>query len=210
MSMSFPSAPDDLPLNPYEAPKVEIDHEPVSQEDDIVAVELIRRNHIKHEASIKGVGALVILGSISFMIFSLAILLRTMVRSNGPNDLGIVQELGYGFGVFLLGTSVFLFFVGRGLRRFQPWSRWAEAIVCVLNMITLNPITIVLSIYFLYLLLSSKGTMVFSREYKAIIEKTPHIQYKTSRLLIVLLVALVTIIVLGAVGGIFYSVRSRG
>ncbi len=34
--------------------------------------------------------------------------------------------------------------------------------------------------YVLYLLLSSKGTMVFSPGYQAIIPQTPHVKYKTS------------------------------
>ena len=34
--------------------------------------------------------------------------------------------------------------------------------------------------YMLYLLLSKKGTMVFSPEYKEIIAQTPHMKYKTS------------------------------
>lgn len=36
--------------------------------------------------------------------------------------------------------------------------------------------------YVLYLLRSRKGAVVFSPEYRAVIEKTPHVRYKQSRL----------------------------
>ena len=51
--------------------------------------------------------------------------------------------------------------------------------------------------YILYLLLSPKGSMVFSDEYKEIIARTPHIRYKSSCLMVFLIVFVVVLVVIG-------------
>ena len=87
----------------------------------------------------------------------------------------------------------------------KSWARWTEVVLSsILLLIYLivivsmavqpsNPDagptiggSVVLSLilgYILYLLLSKKGSMVFSPEYRLIIERTPHIKYRTSWIL---------------------------
>ena len=56
--------------------------------------------------------------------------------------------------------------------------------------------------YILYLLLSAKATTIFSAEYKTIIAQTPHIKYRTSLVVKIVLVLFVAVIVLAVVGGV--------
>ena len=66
------------------------------------------------------------------------------------------------------------------------------------------PVGTIISGYFLYLLLSKKGTVIFSPQYKQIIAATPHIKYKTSKIVIALLlilIALIAIALIVALGG---------
>ena len=56
--------------------------------------------------------------------------------------------------------------------------------------------------YILYLLLSPKGSVVFSPAYKEIIAQTPHIKYRTSLILKIVLVLFVSLIGLAIVGAI--------
>ena len=62
--------------------------------------------------------------------------------------------------------------------------------------------------YILFLLLSKKGSMVFSPEYQAIIERTPHIQYRTSWIVKGCLIVLVGTFLFAFVGA-FLGIRRR-
>jgi uncharacterized membrane protein (DUF485 family) len=56
-----------------------------------------------------------------------------------------------------------------------------------------------ISAFALYLLLSSKGEMVYSPQYKEIVQATPHIRYKTSVIVWILLFILVGLIAFGII-----------
>lgn len=57
------------------------------------------------------------------------------------------------------------------------------------------PIGTLISLSILYLLLSEKGRMVFSPEYKAVIAATPHVRYRTSLVNWVLLFVFLAVLV---------------
>ncbi|PAW69614.1 MAG: hypothetical protein B9S38_09450 [Verrucomicrobiia bacterium Tous-C4TDCM] len=61
------------------------------------------------------------------------------------------------------------------------------------------PIGTLIGAYILYLLLGAKGKMVFSPEYQAVIAQTPHIRYRTSKVVWILLGLVLLIIVFGLV-----------
>jgi len=63
--------------------------------------------------------------------------------------------------------------------------------------------------YILYMMVSAKGSMVFSPEYKAIILKTPHVKYKTSLIVKIFLAILLLVIGLAGVGAIMSSLQPR-
>ncbi len=61
--------------------------------------------------------------------------------------------------------------------------------------------------YILYLLLSKKGSMVFSSEYRRIIERTPHIQYRTSWIVKGCMIVMVGVFMLAFVAAFIGSRR---
>ncbi|WP_422931084.1 hypothetical protein [Singulisphaera sp. PoT] len=75
-------------------------------------------------------------------------------------------------------------------------------------MISIHPISMGLSIYTLYLLLSSKGKVVFSPEYREVIKLTPHVFYRTSLLVKILVTLLAVVLVLMIIGGIFTIMKT--
>jgi hypothetical protein len=111
--------------------------------------------------------------------------------------------------------------LGYGLRHLLTWARWTETaflligtLASVVGMIALfvtgQPelsvayiFGLLLYSYLLYLLLSAKGAMVFSPGYKEIIEKTPHIKYKTSLIVKIAIGLFVAVVALAVIGAIF-------
>jgi hypothetical protein len=112
-----------------------------------------------------------------------------------------------GIGIYAFAFGTLSYFVGTGLRRLQPWARWTETVLMalqvVIGLVQANPVGLIFEIYILYLMLSSKGKMVFSPGYREIIERTPHIRYKISPIVKVLVVLLVAIVAVGIVAAVF-------
>lgn len=199
MSTTLP----DEPYNPYTAPLAEIGTAPPEALNEF---EAIRQAHIKHEASVKAVGLLNYLGgflSLLAAIVMVGLAAGNMVPMNANGDTTSMRVMFVGVGVFLLVFSILGLAVADGLRRLQPWSRWTELVLmslqALLNVIRLNPFGALISGYIIYLMTSSKSTMVFSPYYKEVIAQTPHIRYRSSMLVKILLVILAA-----AVGGAFY------
>lgn len=162
----------------------------------------IRKRFISHEASVRSIGLLYWLGGILAILCSLAYVglgigflsdARTM-----PTAIFMLM-----FSPVMAALGVFQIFVARGLRRLTPWARIGASVVSVIGLLGF-PFGTIISAYFLYLLLSRKGEYVFSPEYKAIIDATPGIKYRTSPIIWVLLgllfLLLGSIIVAGVAG----------
>jgi hypothetical protein len=211
---SPPTQPSQDPLfNPYAAPEAEIGGPAMALTGSSLAeAEAIRRAHLNHEVTVKGFGALSVLGGI-FMLIAAPFLLAMGL---GAIPLGESAEPGAG-RYFLAGLGVMLFalgllniFVGIGMRRLQPWARWTETVLVSINLLAslfqINPVALLISGYILYLMVSAKGEMIFSRRYKEVIALTPHIKYKMSRwvktMLWVLLAFFVVLIGLAIVGAL--------
>lgn len=154
--------------------------------------ERIRQEHIKHEASVKSVGILYFLGSV-FMILGGAISL-----ANGDGVSLVV-------GLFFVAIGGLQIWVGIGLRRLRPWARIPTGILSGLGLLGF-PLGTLINAYILYLIFSQKGKTVFSEEYQRIIEETPHIKYKTSIVVWVLVGLLVALVGFGLLG-FFFSRR---
>ena len=151
--------------------------------------ERIRQEHIKHEASIKSVGFLYFLGA-AFLI------------------LGGVLSLAGGAATSLVVGLLFLciggvqFWVGLGLRKLRSWARIPTAILSGIGLLGF-PLGTLINGYILYLVLSAKGRMIFSPEYQAVIAATPHIKYRTSIVVWILLILLLVLIGFAFVGVMF-------
>lgn len=89
-----------------------------------------------------------------------------------------------------------------GLRRLRPWTRTVATVLAAIGSL-LFPVGTIINAYVLYLLLSTKGSMVFSERYQEIIVVTPHIRYKTSPVIYVLLGLMTFVIVLAGAVAMF-------
>jgi hypothetical protein len=179
--------------NPYASPLAASSQEAPSSSS---SAESIRKEFIAHEASVKSIGLLYMLGAF-FMVFGgLAMLGVTAFGNAGANGnagamvvLMLISGIYVGLGILQGATAI-------GLRKLQTWARYVAVVFSVIGLIVV-PIGTLISGYFLYLLLSQKGTMVFSDKYKQIILETPHIKYKTSIVVVILLGLLLLVIVGG-------------
>ncbi len=154
----------------------------------------IRRAHLNHEASIKALGALYYLGAIGLLAVGI-------IEMVAPSDDSVGVRLM--IAVFALGLGGLYFWIGRGLRGLKSRARIPAVILAVIGLLGF-PVGTLINGYILYLLLSAKGTMVFSDEYKQIIADTPDIKYRTSIIVWIflgLLVALVAAAFIGAMVG---------
>lgn len=173
--------------NPYAAPQTD----PFLEGAEVSSAEAIRKEHIKHEASVKSIGLLYAIGAFFLLLGGAGLFVLFFLTAAGqaggaePDGVSFVFTLI--LSCFYVGLGVLQGFMASGLRKLKPWARWAAVVFSVLGLIGF-PIGTLISAYFLYLLLSEKGTMVFSPEYKDIIAQTPHIKYQTSRVLLVVLI----------------------
>ena len=119
------------------------------------------------------------------------------------------NEIEGEFSLFLIFAAIYAvgaainFYVGFGLRKLDPVAKRIAVVFSVIGLLGI-PIGTLISGYILWLLLSEKGVYVFSPEYKTVVENTPHIKYKTSAIVIVLLVIVIALVAL-AVGAAMFS-----
>jgi hypothetical protein len=148
--------------------------------------EKVRQEHISHEASIKSVGFLYLLSSAIMVVSSVGLIAASTTVKSG-------EFLGTGVGFLVL--AALLITVGIGLRKLKRWARIPAIIISVLGLFAIGFGTLING-YILYLLACKKGVMVFSEEYQHIIAETPHIKYRTS--IIVWILLAFVILALGA------------
>lgn len=163
--------------NPYLTPTV--DATPPSLDS---YAEQIRKIYLKHEATVKSIGTLYLLGAI-FMIPSSIFLLVKGSKEFNPIVLALLIVMGFA----QLATGI-------ALRRLRKWSRVVGVIFGCIGLLGF-PMGTLISACTLYLLLCAKGTMVFSADYKQIIAETPHVKYRSSKVIKWLLLILIIIFV---------------
>ncbi|MCA9198601.1 MAG: hypothetical protein KDA87_13730 [Planctomycetales bacterium] len=162
--------------NPFASPMVD----DIVEANVVVAPdEQIRRDHIRHEKSIKTIGVLYILGSGFTFLICLVALPGLWELMTAGNVGGLELAIAFGVSAIIFGMAVLQVASGIGLFRLKNWARLPAGFFSALSMISV-PIGTILGIYFLYLLLSKKGAYVCSDEYKRIIAVTPHVKIKTS------------------------------
>lgn len=168
------------------------------------AAEAIRNEHLKHEASVKSIGVLYYLGGVGLVLVGGISLL-------GAASGGMGQErvaAGFLAIVFLL-LGIGQFWVGTGLRRLRSWARIPTGILSGIGLLGF-PLGTIINGYILYLIFSRKGKVVFSEEYRTVIEQTPHIKYRTSIVVWVFLGLVIALILFGVVAAFLGARRSGG
>jgi hypothetical protein len=206
-------------VNPYAAPEAPIGEAPPAGPADLAAAEAVRRAHLNHEANIKSVGSLHILGAV------LSLLGLAFAALSFFDPVGRARAVATPFFAVYLAFFLINLALGIGLTRLRPWARWAETTLVGLYL-ALNALTTFGALFMvgpaaspvlfgaavtwailgaiLWLMLSRKGAMVFSPEYQEIIARTPHIKYKTSflaKFLLVLILGGLAIAVIMAIFG---------
>ena len=136
----------------------------------VTGADEVRRQFLKHEASVKSIGYLYYLGAFALIVIGSAGLVGAGAAGLGANMIS---------SIFLVLLGIGQFFVGTGLHKLKGWARIPTIILSGIGLIGF-PIGTIINAYILYLVLSKKGKMVFSDEYRAVIEQTPHIKYRTS------------------------------
>lgn len=196
MNNEPPPLPAEDPFhNPYAPPSASVlgSNEPGGQ------AEAIRREHLNQEASIRTLGFLFLLGAF-FLCAASVIGVLSLLGVQGIES----TEESLGMCLLFLGLGLFQGWVGLGLRRLSPRVRVPAIVLSIVGLIGF-PIGTILSIYFLILLCGSKGKTILSSDYKAIMEETPHIKYRTPVLIWVLLAIVLILLVFGMVAFVFRS-----
>ena len=153
-------------LNPYATPKAIVEDIGSNPE-----AEAVRRTNLSHEASIRSIGTMYYLAALGAGVGALATMPQVLIR---PGYTAVVMILA---AMALL--SVVFFLLGRGLRRLRRGVRAPTIALAGLGLLGF-PLGTLINAYILWLMLSTKGRIVFSPEYAAVIEATPHIRYRTS------------------------------
>jgi hypothetical protein len=177
-----------MEANPYAPPQVT---ELSAPRPEHAEAEAIRQAHIKVEATVKSVGVLYYLGA--FLVLLASVSLFSIPMRRGEGAAGVVPML---LVVVVIGIAQGV--VAYGLRRLRSWARWPAVVLSCIGLLGF-PIGTIINGYILSNLLGAKPSMVFSERYQEIIAATPHVKYKTSRGLIILLVVLLVILLI-AVG----------
>jgi hypothetical protein len=140
----------------------------------------IRNEHIKHEASVKSVGVLYFIGACVLVLVGV----MSLLQPSSP----VTDAFSAIFAIlfFLIGAAQFA--VAIGLRRLKSWARPIAGLFAGIGLIGF-PIGTIINAYILYLLFSKKGKTVFSPEYQEVIAQTPHIKYRTSIIVWIILAA---------------------
>ena len=186
--------------NPYAPPRAALET-PLAGEARQDA-ERVRRSHLKHEASVRAVGTLyllngVMLGVLALVMFGMAITIITSGEGAGEAGLSVLIGIGYGL------LAALTFWIGRGLRRLDPGIKLAATLLTCLSLLSI-PVGTVIGAYILWLLHSRKGARVFAPDYRDIVAATPDIVYRTSPLVI----GLVVLLVLAALLGVLFVVAA--
>lgn len=214
--------------NFFQAPQSAIGEKAIGPAD--AEIEAIRRQYIGHEVSYKSIGTLNYLSVFFGLLIMINGILATanVIDMRNPNN----PSIPVGLIVMMIGLIMMMISgaLGYGMRALQPWARWLTIIGTALGLlyfiavmiyvvasgtnrsgvnfaVGIITIFILVDIYILYLVCSSKATTICSREYKEIIRLTPYVKYKTSLAVKIILGLFVFMIVMGIVAGFVSSSR---
>lgn len=220
----------DLPgeVNPFEAPRAEIGEEALYLDLADHDSELIRREHLSREHSIRTLGRVAYLaaGFASFFTIVIGLTASGAIEMPPNQNNGMDPALQKVFIaaaalVYLVGALIFSG-LGYGLTHLQTWARWTTVVLATLALVYIAFMSLVISYMaspalgvvvgvigggllglIIVLLATGKSGMVFSGEYREIIRKTPHICQRTSLIVKILLVILAAFLSLGVLSSIF-------
>ncbi len=154
--------------------------DPLRETGDVAQAEAMRRPYLKHEASIKGMGFLFLLGGLVNLLWAvpLAVGAGTSFGFSFARDDGQGEVVFLCVAIVVLAVVVCQVFIGAHLRRFKRWARSGAIGLSVLLLI-LVPIGTLIGLYFILILVGKGGAQVFSEPYQRAMALTPHLKYRT-------------------------------
>ncbi len=164
--------------------------------------EQLRKEFLSHEASVKSVGILYLLGGV---ILALAAMVGPFVARPNPDAPGWIPWLVSGV---IAGLAVLQFWIASGIRNLKQWSKIPVAIFSGVGLIGI-PIGTLINGYILFLFFGKKGKIVFSDRYRGAIAATPHIKYRTSIIIWIFVGLLVALFAVGIIGALFFRPDSN-
>ena len=170
--------------NPYAAPSSDLSTPGSGLSSHARAVE-IRKEHLRHEASIQGAGSLNLLTGIVLTLAVFAPLVASgeeLIMNDSPAWLAFMA----GFGLLHLAA-------GYNLRKLHPRARTIGTLAWIPALLSI-PVGTVIGIYVQYLLHSKKGQTILTEEYAEIRKQTPEIKYRSWLVIIVLLLFFLALI----------------
>lgn len=171
-----------MELNPYAAPQSQV-LQATSRD------EIIRKEYLNTEATIKSVGILYYLGAIVLILVSVIPFTKSNPDLRSSDLIPVVLFLLLSIG---MGVTAY------GLRRLQSWTRIASIIISsialIIGLINLSG-GIIIHIYILVKMMGKQAAFVLTPEYQQIVANTPHVKRKTSVLVWVLLIVLLMVLI---------------
>ena len=156
--------------NPYSAPTAVV-VDPVSTSQ---GMEAIRREHIRHEVSLKSIGTLYGLGCLLMAIGSMGVLIPIM---SGDIEVGQNPMLIIGMAAFYIVMCAILFAMAYGFRKLSSWVKIPGTLFATVGLLGF-PIGTLINGYILYLIWCRQGRTILEPGYHEIIRATPHVEYK--------------------------------
>jgi len=167
-------------VNPFQAPVADI--EPVTPDE--TPAEAMRRRYLKHEAWVRSASLFLIAPAGAFAIYPVVWFGGALAEGTLDVALFVVMT------VVAWPTAAALLTLGVGLRRLWPWVPIPVAVVSAVGSLLFLP-AIPICVFIVYVVYCPAGRMVFSSQHRGVIAQTPHIKYRTSWLVLALLLILV-------------------
>ena len=175
-------------FNPYAAPQVGPEFADPFEQDDT----RIRRQFIDCEANIKTIAGVLMFGGV-LLAGSFAIPGFVFIAHHGRAGLGAAAIM---MVPTILGIAQFV--VGIRVRSFRPSARTGASVFCSLWLLFI-PFGTIVGGGCLWYLARPAARYVFTQEYYDIIQRTPHVEFRTSSaswgILIIVLLAILGLIV---------------
>ena len=150
-----------------------------------VAADALRRAHLTHEARLRAIGTLMLVGGLNLLlgpmigVIGVFALLGSLVAP--VVDVEALQGAGLigGAGLLLTGFGALSLRGGMGLRRLDPRHRTLYTALVSLWLLSFSFLALV-GLWALVLIHSPEGKIVLSPEYAEARRLTPHIRLRTS------------------------------
>jgi hypothetical protein len=151
-----------------------------SNEASELSAEEIRMSHIKRESLVRTLGWIVftlgvLIGCVALAITTVAVLGLVAGQENAPST-----EIWFGV-IFVVGLALAFGTFSYGLVNLQAWCRWIALFGSLTSLYFMQAGGRAVALLFIWQLLTNKTATVFSRQYREIVDQTPHIRYQLGK-----------------------------